>query len=339
MDQQEVLKWVQRSIRSFGGDPDNVTLFGESAGGLATLFNMVSPLAAGLFHRAILQSGVSAAPQTPLEAGFKLGIDFATALGCTDEATAAVCIRSKSVAEIIEKAERFTGIAMRVLDGAILPEQMQKRLADGNFHRVPILIGNNHNEWTWFVSLRELATRKPLAREDYVRNLAGTFGAERAAKIATEYPVANFPSASEAVAHALTSWGFVCPSRRVMASASKYVPVYVYEFMDKDAPQYFDPVSFPYGAAHTLEIQYIFPRYHGAEGKPKPLNAAQQELSDAMVRYWTDFAAKGDPNGRGVPAWPKWMMNSEQTQLLHAGKIATAKDLGVDRKCGFWDAL
>src|SRR5690349_6335210 len=103
---------------------------------------------------------------------------------------------------------------------------------------------------------------------------------------------------SEVFSNALTARGFFCPARRFIRSASKNgVPIYVYEFKDRKAPQYFQPVSYPYGAAHTLDLQYIFPGYHGAQGVTNPLNIDQQKLSDSMIKYWTNFAKTGNPNG------------------------------------------
>ncbi len=338
LDQQAALKWVQANIQAFGGDPGNVTVFGESAGGLAIMFNLVSPAAAGLFQKVILQSGVSAAGQTPLPAAEKIGEDFATAMGCANQS--AECMRSKSVDEIIEKAGRFLNGAVRAVDGTVLPDQMQKLMAEGKYHKVPILLGNNQNEWNWFTSLTELATKKPMTADEYEQRLVASYGAERAPKVAQQYPVGSQPSPSESFSHAMTSSGFICPSRRIMRAADRYgSPLYVYEFMDKNAPQYFPPVSYPYGAAHTLELQYVFPGYHGAAGVKKPLSNEQQRLSDAMVKYWTNFAWNGNPNGRSVPTWPRWTAANENTQLLNTPEIVTAKDSGIDRKCEFWDAL
>jgi para-nitrobenzyl esterase len=337
LDQQAALKWVQQNIKAFGGDPNNVTVFGESAGGLAILFNLVSPSAKGLFHKAILQSGVSSAPQTPLEAAEKIGADFATAMGCEDQTAA--CMRSKSVDEIIAKAGRFLNAAVRSVDGSVLPGQMQALMAEGKFHRVPILMGNNADEWTWFTSLTELASGKPMTAEDYPRRLTATFGADRAAKVEAQYLLSGSPSPSEAFSLALSSFGFYCPSRRVMRSASKNgATIYAFEFNDRNAPQYFPPVSYPYGATHTLEIQYLFPGYHGAAGVRKPLSADQQKLSDTMVGYWTNFARTGNPNGKGLPNWPQWTQANEQTQMLDT-KVATGKEFAAGRKCDFWDAL
>src|SRR5437879_5245751 len=103
-------------------------------------------------------------------------------------------MRSKSVDEIIAMAGRFLDGAVRSVDGTILPAQMQDLMAEGKFHKVPILMGNNADEWTWFTSLTELDTKKPMTGEDYPKTLAATFGAERGAKIAAVYPLSGSPS-------------------------------------------------------------------------------------------------------------------------------------------------
>lgn len=337
LDQQAALQWVRRNIKAFGGDPDNVTLFGESAGGLAILFNMVSPSAAGLFHKATLQSGVSVAPQIPLEAAQAHGTKFAAAAGCADQSAA--CLRSLSVAQIIERANSYTATAIRAVDGRVMKQPVQQALAEGNFHKVPVLAGNNRDEFNWFIALNELAAGKPLRAEEYVPTLIKQYGEEKGQKIAAEYPLARYGSPSEALAAAQTSWFFICPSFRAMRSIAKHAPVYAYEFIDTQAPPAFKPVSFPYGAGHTLEIQYLFPRFHGARGTPHELSGAQARLSAEMTGYWTRFAAKGDPNGGSAPRWERFAGKEGPVQLLSPAGTRTAPDSGVDRKCGFWDAL
>lgn len=337
LDQQAALQWVRHNIKAFGGDPGNVTLFGESAGGLAILFNMVSPSAAGLFHKAILESGVSVSPQIPLEAAQAHGGKFAAAAGCADQSAA--CLRSLSVEQIIERANSYTGIAIRAVDGTVMKQPVQQAFAEGNFHKVPVLAGNNRDEYNWFIALNELATGKPLGAEEYPTTLFKQYGEDKGQKIAAEYPLTRYASPSEALAAAQTSWFFVCPSYRAMRSIARHAPVYAYEFIDAQAPPAFKSVSFPYGAGHTLEIQYLFPRFHGARGTPRELTGAQARLSAEMIGYWTRFAAKGDPNGGLAPRWDRFADKEGPVQLLSPAVSRTAADSGVDRKCGFWDAL
>lgn len=338
LDQQAAMRWVQKNISAFGGDPKNVTLFGESAGGLSITMNMVSPSAEGLFHKVILMSGVPVTTLPSREEGEQAGIKFADALGCSNEADVAACLRSKSIDEIIEKAGNYTADTMRTYDGEVIPGPIQELFAKGAFHKVPVIMGNTHDESTWFVSFNELNTGQPLTSSDYHNRLITTFGSEEAAKlIEQEYPAANYSSPSDALSIAQTSWQFICPNRRAVSSLVDYVPVYVYEFMDTTAPQYFDPVSFTYGAAHTLELQYLFPRFHGSMGTQKTLSADQTLLSDTMIAYWTNFALSADPNGPKLPNWPSWNSN-KQTQLLDL-IVETATTYGVDRKCDFWDSL
>jgi para-nitrobenzyl esterase len=333
------MRWVQRNIVKFGGDPGNVTLFGESAGGLSVVMQMVSPAATGLFQKVIIESGVSGTGQISRQDGEKLGSDFSRALGCSLASDEAACMRSKGVDEIIDKAGTFTAASMRVVDGEVLPDIVAKLFSSGKFHRVPVLIGNNLDESAWFVALAEFRNGHPLDQAHYAPTLAAVFGSEDAARlIETEYPLANFPSPSDALAAAQSAAQFVCPARRMMNSIAGDVPVYSYEFMDRNAPQYFPKASFSPGATHSLELQYLFPRFHGSAGISRELSSKQKQLSDAMVRYWTNFAHKGDPNGAGLPAWPLWKFGRERTQLLDL-TISTARDSRVNRKCQFWDKM
>ena len=162
MDQQAALRWVQRNIARFGGDPGNVTIAGQSAGGLSVLAQMVSPGARGLFQRAIVQSGTFALNQRPLAVAEAAGETFATAVGCADQSAA--CLRSAPVSDLVAN---FGVEIPGVVDGAVLTQPIGTALARGQFARVPVINGITHDEELLFVDGLKLTvsqgTNIPLA--------------------------------------------------------------------------------------------------------------------------------------------------------------------------------
>jgi para-nitrobenzyl esterase len=126
---------------------------------------------------------------------------------------------------------------------------------------------------------------------------------------------------------------------------SRYVErTYAYEFADRTAPFWDTPASFPYLAAHTAEIQYLFPLYHGARGTPHPLSAAQERLSDQMVDYWTTFARIGKPNfppepPYSPPFWPRYTEERDDFQSLRLGNPVTISTYDAEHRCAFWESL
>src|ERR1700733_5873680 len=148
MDQQAALRWVQRNIARFGGDPRDVTLFGESAGGLSTLSQVASPQAKGLFERAIVESGSYNLTQTPLASAETAGEAFATKAGCASQTAA--CLRSLPVSTILAN-EDSAGYTPNI-NSEVLPESLGTAFATGNFNRVPVINGTNRDEWRLFVA-------------------------------------------------------------------------------------------------------------------------------------------------------------------------------------------
>ncbi len=328
LDQQAALQWVQRNIGSFGGDPFRVTIFGESAGGLSVQTQLASPGAAGLFQRAIVESGAYSLVQQGLAAAEGAGVAYAAKVGCAAPTTAD-CLRATPVATLLE----YQGSGMYpVVDGVVLPTTIAAAFSTGNFHQVPVMEGSNHDEWRLFIS--------PIDAALYVPTVAATLGVSLATAsfiTGVYYPLAAYPSPTLALGALGTDAIFACNSRKSVRWLSQYVPTFAYEFNDEDAPQRFlPPNGFPYGAAHASEIQYIFDIPNAP--LPGSLSPAQEQLADAMVTYWTNFAKAADPNGAGVPLWPRYIGATDVFQSLAPPTPAPETGFAADHKCAFWAA-
>jgi para-nitrobenzyl esterase len=329
MDQQAALQWVQRNIRNFGGDPRNVTIFGESAGGLSVHSQLVSPRAAGLFSKAIVESGAYQLTQRSLVAAEAAGTTFAANAGCADQSVA--CLRSLPVTTILAKQ---TGAnSAPTVDNFVLINSVGASIRAGTFNHVPVIEGSNHDEWRLFVAQTELVAG-PLAAAGYIAAIQRTLGVPAAVAnaLAAQYPLSNFASPSLALSALGTDAIFACNARKVTDALATVVPVFQYEFADENAPQRFlPPVSFPTGAYHAAEIQYLFTL---PETVPAPaLNAEQQTLSQTMVRYWTQFAFFSNPNGFATPFWPRYDPNTKQDQSLVPRDVTAASTFATDHNC------
>jgi para-nitrobenzyl esterase len=243
MDQQAALRWVQRNIASFGGNPHNVTVFGESAGGLSTLSQVASPQARGLFERAIVESGSYNLTQASLAGAEAAGEAFAAKAGCTSQTAA--CLRSLPVSAILA-SENTAGYTPNI-NSEILPETLKAAFATGNFNRVPIINGTNRDEWRLFVALSELAGN-PVTASNYQSMISSTLSVPPAvaAVIAAKYPLSAFASPSIALGAVGTDAIFACPALTIDQSVSPFVPTFAYEFNGqlplRSRPRVRDPV-------------------------------------------------------------------------------------------------
>jgi len=336
MDQQEALRWVHRNIVLFGGDPSRVTIFGESAGGLSVHSHLASPGSHGLFQRAIVESGAYQLAQPSLAAGEAAGAAFASSAGCSD--LSAACLRGLSVAQVLAAASAGAG-ASPVLDHKVLTQSIGAAFASGQFNRVPVIEGSNHDEWRLFVA-GSVLVRGPGTAAGYPAAIQASLGvpAAVAAFLATQYPVASFPSPDLALSALGTDAIFACNARFAAEQLSQFVPTFAYEFNDENAPQRFlPPVSFPYGAAHASEIQYLFGL---PVAVPAPeLDASQRQLSDAMIDYWTTFARTGRPSSSRTPSWAQYQAASDTMQSLVPAAPAPETGFAAAHGCALWDSL
>jgi para-nitrobenzyl esterase len=334
-DQQAALRWVQRNIAGFGGNPNHVTIFGESAGGLSTLSQVASPQARGLFERAIVESGSYNLTQASLASAETAGEAFATKAGCASQTAA--CLRSLPVSAILAN-ENAAGYTPNI-NSEVLPESLGTAFATGNFNRVPIINGTNRDEWRLFVALSELEGN-PVTAANYQSMISATLGvpAAAAAIIAAKYPLTAFPSPSVALGAVGTDAIFACPALTIDQSVSRFVPTFAYEFNDENAPELFlPPVSFPYGAAHASEIQYVMDLPTAVFGKA--LSAPQQRLATIMKGYWTNFAKGGFPSSFGAPFWPLFNGLIQPIQSLIPPTPRTETNFASAHNCLFWTAL
>jgi len=339
MDQQAALRWVQRNIARFGGDPHNVTIAGQSAGGLSVLAQMVSPGARGLFQKAIVQSGTFALNQQPLPTAEASGEKFAQSVGCTDQTAA--CLRSVPVSDLVAK---FGVEIPGVVDGSVLTQPIGTALARGQFARVPVINGITHDEELIFVAGLGITvsqgTNIPLAGPaadpaNYQANIAQALGvsAARAAAIAAEYPLSAYPSPVVAFSLLVSDASFACPALQVDRwTAARGVPTYAYQFNDDNAPVNLVGASLGL-STHGTELPYLFDQPNAPF--PAMLNPDQQALAASMRTDWASFAGTGNPSSRALP-WPSF--NGTRVLSLVPLQSQVTTDFATAHHCSFWAA-
>lgn len=225
-----------------------------------------------------------------------------------------------------------------MVDGTIIPDTAFHAFSTGAFNHVPILTGLVRDEQAFF--LPEVNGAPPLTAEGYAKDIA-SFGAANVDKLTAKYPLAAYESPS--LADIAMQEGFkACTARQLDRAWSRDVPVYAYQFNDRTAPTYFPPLSYPMRAYHPAELQYLFVEFHGGQGTPKPLSAAQTKLSDELIAYWSSFAKTGVPNAPGKGATPRWGRYSparDNLQILDIPKPSTITGYGEQYDCALWDSV
>lgn len=343
-DQQAALRWVKRNAAAFGGDPSNVTIFGESAGGTSVCAHLVAPGSADLFHKAILQSAQctgrkwSPGPATwfplPRAERERHGLDVAAEIGCSDPRTAAACLRDEPAEDLLKWSDHGLGSGPSV-GGGVLPVSPEQGFATGHFKRVPVIQGTTRDEHRLFTAAIEAVTGETTTDAGYRQEIETLFAPTDAARVLARYPADRFHSPGEALSTVIDDWAWGCTVLDRDRALDRRAPTYAYEFADDEAPWFtsLKKPNFPTGAFHGSELQYLF----DDEQLPGPATPAQHQLADTMVRYWAQFAHTGDPNGHGAAPWPRFG-TGEHVRSLQAGKTEQV-DLAQEHQCGFWETI
>ncbi|WP_394841596.1 carboxylesterase family protein [Pendulispora brunnea] len=352
-DQLAALKWVRRNARAFGGDPNNVTLIGQSSGAHAAAALLTAPSAGGLFHRAILESGTGTwdwpdaglFPDRTAGSIFvdkaeaeRLGTSLATQRGCTNPtnpASAIDCLRAIGANDLMTPAPGWR-YAQPVHGTRFLPLHPGDAMKKGLVHRIPVLSGTNLDEGRGFSAF--FFEGVPMSAERYHERVTLSYG-EAAAAVEAKYPASAYPTPAMAWSQIMTDRIIVCPSVRAHRWLGAATRAYAYEFSDRNAPLVLPlPPDVQRGALHSSEVPYLM----NLLGFNPNFTADQKALSDQMIGYWTRFAKTGNPNGGGSPAWAPVCGSdtTPNTQGLDTGAGGIHPvDISAEHQCEFWEGL
>ena len=321
LDQIAALKWIQKNIATFGGDPDKVTIFGESAGGIAVSMLCASPLAKGLFQGAISQSGGSFGPPRPTTFPGENLKRLADA-----ERSGEAYIKSTGVSSIAElrkiaadKLPAGRGMSWPIIDGYVIPDDQYKLYEKGKFNDTPILVGYNSDEGASF--------SPPKTSEEYITNVKSRYGSF-ADSLLKAYPAGSGtpPKTARDLARDAAFGWHTWIWARLQSKMGKSKAYYYY--FDQH-PEY--PEGSPQagrGSPHGADVPYVFQRLNASNPRTTKTDL---EISEAMATYWTNFAKNGNPNGEGLPDWPAFSDSNPVVmyfaQTPHTGPVPSADAL------------
>ena len=335
MDQAFALKWVHDNISNFGGDPGNVTIFGESAGGWSTCTLLASPLAKGLIEQVIIESGGCEASRPP-EAAYEVAKKSFLAVGCRFNDLQ--CMRKIPAQTLLAKGSGaiLGGFDyVPVHDGYVLKAMPLEMIKSGDYNRVPVMIGTNLDEFAAAAKLVPKYYYTP--PQGYKRTLVKTFAMpdQDAEKLVELYPLKEFNNRPVLAYGRMfaTDEALTCPSYRViMALAQQGGKAYLYRF-DYSGMKFEKSM----GVFHGAEVPFVFNNLdRGSSAKIFKNKNLEEErgLSKVMQGYWVNFAKTGDPNGSGLPAWAGFKPESQTVQVLD--REVRNKPFACREQCEFW---
>lgn len=334
LDLVRALEWVQENIRAFGGDPDRVMIFGESAGGLAVCSLLATDLTEGLFSAALMQSGgCDAAPQVEREGQ---GADAATVLGCDPEGDVATCLRATN-------AQDFLGLPFELpdlprtwwmtwgptVDGRTLADSPIAVLEAGVARDVAFVAGSNATEQNLFAPPGTITT---CLQYDFLVRSSLDDAVENEALLL--YPCLAYPTPHLAYVALSTDAAFTCQARRAVRAMAAHGTRDAWRYWFADQANW--GVLAPLGAFHAWELFYVFDQLANVPGYLP--SGFELDLSDRMQQHWASLARAGTPSDLGADlAWPAY--DDDEPVLVFDELVSTVAVAGFESRCDFWDGL
>eukprot|EP00300_Choanocystis_sp_HF-7_P030098 c38857_g1_i1.p1 GENE.c38857_g1_i1~~c38857_g1_i1.p1 ORF type:complete len:587 (-),score=76.30 c38857_g1_i1:551-2311(-) len=355
-DQHFVLQWVKQNIARFGGDPNRVTLGGQSAGAMSVAVHMVSPLSEGLFHRAILQSPLMGLPLlTQEQSSYELGRDFIEKLGCDSAVSTVECLRNASIPDILAaQALDFANLRVvrklygspyfaslilpwaPVISADVVPDQPLNLVRTGKWNKVPVIAGFTKDEVASFVPL----IIPELGKYSYEALIYAYFGLRVSSQILSVYPATDGIDQRKVLAEVVRDMFIACPLR--MTTQNNSFPAYLYRFdhVMSDGrlwAEYQDLCS--HYACHSSELAIVFagqtaPALTQTDGV---LTAEETQGAEDLHNYWARFIVSSDPNGDGAFLWPRSGGNGPYL-VVDTPLSLDAQGVNQDR-CNLWDSI
>lgn len=345
-DQRSALRWVKRNAVAFGGDPNNITIAGESAGAASVCMHVIAPEETrGLFHKAIAQSGGCVTPLKTVAENSKTGQKVAEYVGCTEAATALACLRGKSVKDLLEAGSKAQGSNLLAYAPSVgskaIPLHGADAIGSGKFVQVPMINGGNRDELRLYVAY-DVQAGDSVTKDNYAAHIQKVYGGF-ADQVITEYPTSAYSSPPSALGTVMSDFRLDvglnnCIYLQTAKLASKYVKVYEYVFADRDAPPVTKNPGFEMGAVHASELPYQFPHFSDTAKVDAPaLPEAQQKMAKQMMAYWTSFARNGVPVAQGAPVWEPF--TADDKVFRFEPENLGSFDASSEHNCGFWKKL